>query len=263
MALQGTTYTLADLVDDLSLRVQDTGDSRWSESLKQLAVQTAVRDAAPHWWEERVDAKHEYDYTDFRYSLPAGCDVVEEVRFEPTSSTKPRQLVIPGEWHLEADELVFEDSFTKYNGYTLYIIYLHYQYNLLDVSGDSGEVDSTGLTFTDTGETWIADGVKAGDAIIIDGDGTYFIEEVTDSDELTLRTEATEDTGLDYTIAYYTDMPQEYLLNQAMSELYMVALRNRPGVEITQSIKLSDYHRQLAAQALDKNRKRPRARRRY
>lgn len=263
MALQGVTYTLDDLVSELNTRMDDASNDRWTESQKQLSVQLAVSSASPRWWEERIDDKHTYDYQQPRYELPPGWVSIEEVRFEPIDVGDDRHFVVPSTFHIEGNELVFEKNYISYNDNTLYIIYTYYPRTLLDVSGTSGEVQSDGVSFVDSSATFITDGVKAGDAIVIEGDGRYIIQEVTFEDEVVLRTEAEEDTGLTYYIAYYTDIPKEYLLNYAMSEMYMMATRNRPGVEIESSIRLSNYHRQLAIETLEENRMRGKSRRRY
>jgi hypothetical protein len=57
-------------------------------------------------------------------------------------------------------------------------------------------------------------------------------------------------TGISYYVAEATDMPYEYLIVAALAELYEMASRNRPGVEVEECIRWSNYYRQLASDEL-------------
>lgn len=255
MVLRGTKYTLSELMDDVSNSILDTGDIRWTEAQKELAIKRAVREASPNWWEERIDIKHHYEAGTTRYELPPASSRVQEVRFYPLPSEINRKIVSPTAWHVEGNELVFEEDFEDYAGSTIYIHYAYYQKNLLDTTGTDGVLDSGNNTLTSASATFVTDGVKEGDAVILVGRGRDVVASVDSETQLTLWTDLYGGTDVTYYIAYYTDMPYEYLINKALSELYMIALRNRPGVEVEQYIRLSDYHRQLASLGLARNKR--------
>jgi len=263
MAKRGVLYTLGQIVDDLSIRLDDESDTRWTEAQKQLAVKVAVRRARGRWWEERLDDTNTYDDTTFRYSLPPACESVEALYFEPISSDLPRVFVSPSRWHIEGTTLVFDKPFHTYDGKTLYIHYLVYLANLLDVTANDGSI--SGNTLTSSGSTFVTDGVQEGDEVEISGDsgGPYYVSSVDSETQLTLHKSPTAGDSKTFYVARYTDMPYEYLIYAAMAELYEMAARNRPGIEVEENIRWATYYRQLADQALRSQARHPKPLRRF
>lgn len=263
MVLRGTTYTLYDILEDINANLYESADSLWTPSQKKNAIQKAVRDARPEWWEERIDDTHTYDYTQHRYDLPPACAIVEAVSVSAPNPGNPRKDIPAIDWHIEGDELVFEESHPQYNGETLYIIYLYYQKNLLDISGDDLVSVAGSAQVTSDSSTFITDGVEAGDRLIKGGVNEYYVVSVDSETQLTLNEEMEMNGISSFTVAGYTDMPHEYLVSKAMAELYLASAMNRPGAEVENAIQLSDYYRQLARQALQRNRRHPKPRRMY
>ncbi len=263
MAKVGTVWTLSQIVTDLGTRIDDSGDSRWSATQKQLAVQAAVRKSRGRWWESRTDDTNTYDQETFRYTLPPICENVEGLHFEPTSNSLPRPYVSPTRWHLERNTLVFEAPFPKYDGQTLYIDYIVYPANLLSVTAADGVVSST--TLTSATATFSTSGVKPGDEVEISGDtgGPYYVSSVTSNTVLVLHKAPTAGSTLTYYVARYTDLPYEYLINSAMGELYEMSSRNRPGVSVDENIRWATYYRQLADLVLNQQMRHARQMRRY
>jgi hypothetical protein len=266
----GNKWTLAELNSIVDNFMNDTTDTRWTSAQKDTAIRMALLDAPPRWWEIRIDDTNTYDEDDYRYDLPPACEWVEEVWFEPLSTDKPRYLVSPTSWHVEEDELVFTDRYSKYDGQTIYIVYGVYPTNLLTLSKTDGVVASTTATaLTSAGSTFITSGVRVGDAVVInetsyDGNGTYYVESVDSETQLTLhKAPGTAGSSLDFTVAYYTDLPVTYIRLYAAAELYEVIARNSPGLEIDEVLRLAQYYREKAEEELRKKSRAHRARRSF
>ncbi len=257
-------WTLAELKTEVAAFMNDTSYTRWSESDVERAINLAIRNAPPAWWEERIDDSHTYDMETFRYALPPACEAVEEVWFEPLDSSKPRKLVVPTSWHVEGNELVFTESYSKYDGQTLYMHYIVFPQHVTDIYGIDGKVGSDELDLLESASSsFITDGVRVGDSVLIEG-AEFFVKEVSGETELYLHKEASESgTSLTFYIARYTDLPIMYILYFAAAMLYEAAARNRPGVEVDENLRLSSWYRQLATQELNRQRKARKPRRRY
>jgi len=256
--------TLAQLKTEVASFIDDASYTRWSEADVTAAIYAAMRNAPPAWWEDRIDDTHTYSDSTYRYALPPVCETVEEVWFEPLSSDKPRRLVVPSSWHIEGDELVFTETYSKYDGQTLYMHYVVFPQHVLSISNTDGEVSAgTGLNvFSSDDSTFITDGVLPGDALVLT-QGTFYVKEVLEETALEVHKDMAEGSTLPFSVAYYTDVPIMYLLYFATAELYERASRNRPGVEVDENLRFSAYYRQLAAQELRRQRKTHRPRRRY
>lgn len=268
--MYGNKYTLAQLAADLDTRMNDAADTHWTQAQKNLAIQTALRNAEGQWWDERIDDTNTYSTDGFRYTLPPICQGVEAVYFEPMSSDEARGFVVPSSYHIEGDTLVFSKKSYNYDGQKMYIVYLAYPTNLLTLSGTNGAIATTTTkALTSSAETFLTKGTRVGDAVIINesgyaGNGTYYVASVDSETQLTLhKAPGTVGTSLDFTVAQYTDMPYEYIINAAMAEMYEMALRDRPGVEVTKYVQFATYYRELAQQALRKHARPPNPYRRY
>ena len=266
MAKTGSSFTLAAIQADLETRLDDTDNTRWSDAQMQLAIRAAVRKARTYWWDERLDDTNTYDYQEFRYSLPPACQGVEEVWLGDEDSTAPRWRVPARYYHVEHDELVFTESLTPHSGESLYIIYNAFPMNLLSLTGTGTLVSNV---MTDGSAAFSTNGVSVGDEVLLCSSasgafvGTFYVkEDLAHNTETTLALHKAPSVSgsVTYYVAYYTSLPYEYLIYGAMAELYEMALRNRPGVEIKDYVELSTYYRQMAAEALMTQRKRPRVR---
>lgn len=257
-------WTLSAIVSDLEIRLDDVTNTRWSDAQMQLAVKAAVRKSAGQWWDERVDETHTYEDDTFRYSLPPACQMVEEVWFA-AEADEPYWQVSSRFWHTEAGQLVFTEPFSKYSGNTMRIVYLVYPNNLLTSTGSGSVSDDTLVDFD---ATFLTDGVCPGDSVLFYSSGGTFIEECYVADAgptntnitLALHPTPSFSGACTYYLAYYTDLPYEYLVYGAMAELYEMSLRNRPGVEVRDAIELATYYRQMAEDRIIKQRKRQKPR---
>ena len=269
MTYTGNKWTLAQLESEVANFMDDASYARWSQDNVDEAIRAALRAAPPKWWEERIDDSNTYSEDDFRYDLPPACVSVEEVWFEPVDSDKPRYFVEPRFWRIEGEELVFTGSYSKYDGQTMYILYVVYPINLLTESKTNGGIASTTTKdLTSSGSTFVTDGVKVGDAVVISesdyaGNGTYYVATVAEATLTLHKAPGTAGTNLDFTVALYTDLPLTYVQYYSAAYLYELAARNRPGVEVDEYLRFSTYYRQLAEQELRKQRKPRAARRRY
>jgi hypothetical protein len=268
--MHGDRWTLADLTAALAANLDDAGHARWAAALKASAIREAIREARGYWWDERVSTRHAYSEDTFRYDLPAACEKVVAVWFEPTSDSDPR-VQVPSDWWLqEGSELVFVKSFSQYDGQEMYIHYLAFPTTLLTLSVTNGGVASvTTRALTSAGETFITKGVRVGDAVLVNetgyaGNGTYYVDTVDSETQLTLdRAPGTVGTNLDFTVAQYTDVPYNYIMYFAMAWLYEVSARNKPGRDIDELLKLASYYRALAARDLEQKSRMARSMRRY
>lgn len=263
MVLKNPKYTLSQVRTDVSIRMDDSSDVRWTAAQKNLAITSAIRKAAGQWWEERIDDSNTYVTTTFRYALPPACKSVECVHFAGSTSTSPRVWASPTRWHIEDDYLVFDQAITAGNNRTMYITYLVYQANLLDISKTDGV--ASGTDFGSITSTFIASGVQIGDELEIEGDqgGPYYVSGIEMPLVLNLHKAPTAASALTFHVARYTDMPYEYLVYGAMAELYEMASRNRPGVEVEEQIRWATYYRQMAENELKKHRKHTNPQRRF
>lgn len=270
MTLRGVQWTLAQLVADLRIRLDDASDVRWSSTQKALAVQSAIRRARGQWWEERIDDTNTYDADDFRYTLPAGCETIIAIYLEALDSTLPRFAVSPVLYHREGNELVIEQEIDDYDGQIMYIHYTVYPTNLLTCSATDGVIASaTAVALTSASQTFVTKGIREGDPIVINesgyaGNDTYYVVSIDSETQVTLhKAPGTTGSSLDYNVALYTDMPYEYLITASMAELYEMASRNKPGVEVEENIRWANYYRQLAADELRRQFRHMPARRSY
>lgn len=270
MTLRGQQWTLAQLVTKLGVMIDDASDVRWSSTQKELALQMAILSARFSWLEERLDDTNTYSINTYRYTIPPACYKVIALYFEPTDSTEPRHEINSTVWHIENDKIVFTYAYDDYDGQTMYIVYSVLPGNLLTISLTDGAVASaTTAAITSATATFITDEVLIGDTVIINesgyaGNGTYYIESVDSETQLTLHdVPGTIGTSLDFTVSQYTDMPVDYLMHSSMGELYEIAMRNAPGKEIENNIKMAVYYRQLAARDLEKIARRPNPNRSY
>ena len=259
MALRGQRYTLAQLNALLDSWVNDSTDTRWTATEKNLAIQSAILAARGNWEEERIDSSNTYDASTYRYDLPPACHRVLEVQFEPDDSDCPRYSISPAQWSIEGDELVFDYSYRDYDGHTMYIIYTVLPTNLLTLSKTDGVIASTTATaLTSASSTFVTSNVLVGDAVIINetayaGNGTYYVKSVDSETQLTLhQAPGAAGNNLDFSVSQYTDMPLNYLKYASMAELYEMAFRNAPGVEIDSNIKMATYYHQLADNEINK-----------
>lgn len=263
MGWVGNKWTLAQLRTEVETFMDDTTNARWSQDDVDRAIRAAIRSAPPKWWEERIDDAHTYDEETFRYLLPPICASVEEVWFEPLSSDKPRKFVVPSVWHIEGNYLVFTDSYSKYDGQTMYLLYAVYPTNLLSVSGSDGVVDSGDLdALASATSEFVTDGVQVGDSVEL-AQGTFYVESVDSETQLTLHKDMSAGTSLSFYIARYTDLPVTYVQYYAAAMLYEAAARNRPGIEIDDYLTMARYYRSLAEMELNRQRKARPVRRRY
>jgi len=246
MTKRGALWTQAELVADLGTRMDDASDVRWTAAQKQLGILSAIRRARGLWWEERLDDTQTYSQDTFRYDLPPVCEAVNEVYFEALSDEKPRYFVAPQLWHLEERTLVFDTRVSHYDGQTIYILYRVYPTNVLDVTAADGVAAST--AFSSATSTFVTSKVRPGDEVEIVGDsgGPYYVASITSETALVLHKAPTAGTELTFYVARYTDLPYEYLMYAAMSEMYEMASRNRPGVEVADNIRWASYYRQLS-----------------
>jgi hypothetical protein len=265
MTRRGTVWTLATLNTDIGVRLDDAAHTRWTSAQKDVAIKSAVRHARGKWWEERIDSTVTYSQDDYRYDLPVACEVVEAIYFEPTSSDDPRHFAPPTSWHVEGSELVFTSRFSDYDGQTMYLHYLVYPANLLTVTAADGVVATGGLSLTSATATFVTNGVLPGDEIELPADtgGPYYVSSVTSNTVLVPHKAATAGSTLTYHIARYTDLPYEYLIFGAMAELYEMSSRNRPGVEVEESIRWATYYRQMAEVSLKQQARHAKPQRRY
>lgn len=259
MALRGQSYTLVQLNALLDGWVDDASDLRWTAAQKNAAIQSAVLAARGSWEEERIDSSNTYDDETYRYTLPPACHRVLAVQFEPDSTDYPRYEISPGQWSIEGSELVFDYSYNKYDGHTMYIIYTALPTNLLSISKTDGAIASaTATALTSAASTFVTDMVLVGDAVIINesgyaGNSTYYVKSVDSETQITLdRAPGTTGSSLNFTVSQYTDMPLTYLKYASMAELYELAFRNAPGLEVDSNIKLATYYRQLAENEIRK-----------
>ena len=253
MALRGQRYTLTQLNTLLGGWVNDAADTRWTSAEKNSAIQSAILAARGNWEEERIDSSNTYDDETYRYDLPPACHRVLAVQFEPNDSDYPRYEISPGQWGVEGNELVFNYSYTNYDGHTMYIIYTALPTNLLTLSGVDGVIASvTATALTSAASTFITNLTLIGDAVIITennyaGNGTYYVKSVDSETQLTLdKAPGAAATALNFTVGQYTDMPLTYIKYASMAELYEMSFRNAPGLEIDSNIKMATYYRQLA-----------------
>lgn len=268
--LKGSTWDLAYLVAEVGAELDDAGHGQWSSASKERAIRSAVRAAAGEWWEIRIDDTHTYSHTTHRYALPVGCVRILEVWFEPFSTTKPRRFVSPTSWRVEGDYLVFIKPIVRYTNRTMYITYRIEPSNLLDIDTNDGVIaSSTATALTSAGATFSTKGVRMGDAVVINetgyaGNGTYYVVSIDSETQLTLhKAPGTAGATLDYNVAHLTDLPYKYLIYYAMSELYEVAARNRPGVQEDEYLRWASYYKQLAAMELKKKQRHHKGRRTY
>jgi len=165
-------------------------------------------------------------------------------------------------WNIDNYELVFEQAFPKYDGQTLYIAYFVYPNNLLHLTAADGVV--SGATLTSTTSTFSTYLVLPGDEVHITGDsGHYYVKTVDSETQLTLHDSPTAGSSKTFYVARYTDMPFTYLTYRAMAELYEMASRNKPGVEVEENMRWATYYRQLATRELELKRRTPSVYRRY
>lgn len=263
MPKRGVLWSLSQITTDLGVRLDDAAHTRWSATQKNMAVKSSVLQARGRWWEERLDDTQTYDAEDYRYNLPPACEEVSTVYFAALSDGDPRYFVPPSRWHLEGTELVFDKSIRAYDGQTLYIYYTVYYANLLSVTAADGVAAST--AFSSATSTFVTSGVQEGDEVEISGDsgGPYYVSSVTSNTALVLHKAPTAGTSLTFYVAYYTDLPYEYLIYAAMAELYEMASRNRPGVEVEENVQWATYYRQLAGRTLVQQARHPKQQRRY
>lgn len=269
MAIVGHRYSLSELLTSLKAAVNDTGDDRWTQAEKEIAIQRAVRLAQPEWWEERIDDTNEYELNTLRYDFPPACDFVLELWFgSPSGTSYPRKFITPTTWHVESNQIVFTKKWPKYDGETLYIVYRVYIENLLNVSNDDLQTTADSATVTSSKSTFVTDGVMPGDRFEItkgEDKGTYYVSEIENETTIVLHTKmtTTDTTGLDFRIAYYTSLPQEYVLYKAQAELMRMAAFNRPGLEVDQAFTVAAYYDELAARVLRRMKRRKKGRRAY
>ena len=270
MALTGNLWTLAQLEIEVATFMDDASYERWAQATMAKAIRQALQNAGSRWFEERIDDTATYDSSTFRYTLPPICETVEEVWLEAWSSDRPRRFVVPTMWHIEGNELVFEEAYNRYDGQGLYLVYIVSPANLLTLPLTDGVIASTTTTaLTSATATLVSGGVRAGDAVIINktdyaGNGTYYVVSVDSTTQLTLhKAPGTAGSSLTFNVAHYTDMPVSYIRCFAAAMLYEQAARNRPGVEVSEYLQLASYYRQLADRELKLHRKSRPARRRY
>lgn len=263
MTLKAPKYTLSQVRTDVSIRMDDSSDVRWTAAQKNLAITSAIRKAAGQWWEERIDDSNTYVTTTYRYALPPACKSVECVHFAGATTTVPRIWASPTRWHIEEDYLVFDQAMTIGNNRTMYITYLVYQANLNGTIHTDGVAATTVISSATA--TFVTDGIQIGDEVEVDSDSAspYYVASVDSNTQLGLHKTPTAGTGLTFWVAHYTDMPYEYLVYGAMAELYEMASRNRPGVEVEEQIRWATYYRQMAASELKAHRKHTNPQRRF
>jgi hypothetical protein len=269
MVLRGQLWTLAQLNSKLDTAVDDASDLRWTAAQKNTAIQNAVLSARHSWLEERIDDSNTYAEDTFRYTMPPSCYRVISMYFSGDSD-EPRYEINPSTWHIEGNEIVFTYSYDDYDGDTLYIIYSVLPNNLLTVSSTAGVIASTTTkVLTAAGSTFVTNMVLVGDPVIINesgyaGNGTYYVASADSETQLTLhKAPGTAGASLDFTVAYYTDLPLDYLMHEAQCELYQMAMNNAPGTEIDSNIKMSTYYKQLAERDLERSARRPNPSRSY
>ena len=270
MAHLGNRWTLTQLKSEASLFMDDYGYVRWSETTYERAIRQAIQNAVPLWWEERLDDTNTYACDTFRYTLPPTCVSVEDVYFAPHSDNQPRRFVVPSSWHIEEESLVFNTKYTKYDGQTMYLIYVVYPSNLLSMQTEDGAIASdTTVALTSATALFATSGVRAGDTVTIsDGswsaNGDYYIRRVYSETQVDLHKAPGEArTDIRFYVAHYTDLPVTYVRYFVAAILYELAARNRPGVEVSEYLQLASYYRQLAERELRSQRKAHTALRRY
>lgn len=270
MPLTGVLWTLSQLNDFVAAAIDDTADARWTSAEKDAAIRAAILSAHGYTWEERINSEYTWDIDTQRYAVPAGCVSVREIYFEDRrGSGYPRKFIVPSSWSVEGTTLVFSarSRYRRYAGQTMYITYHVYPVNLLNVGAADLVTTADSATVTSATATWVTDGVQVGDPFEIIGGsdaGTYFVSSIINNTIIVLHTELTTGAAAQtFRIAYYTNLPIIYIKYYAMAELYELAARNRPGVEIDETLRLSAWNKQLAQVELERMRKRPKGIRMY
>lgn len=270
MALTGALWTLSQLNSFVDTAISDGGNVRWTSAEKDTAICAAILSAHGYTWEERIDSEHTWDMNTQRYAVPAGCVSVREIYFEDRrGSGYPRKFIVPTSWSVEGTTIVFSarSRYRKYQGVTMYITYNVYQGHLLNIGAADLVTTANDATVTSATGDWLTKAVLIGDSFEIIGGadaGIYFVSSVTNGTTIELHTELTANAVAQvFRIAYYTNLSAIYVNYYAMSELYELAARNRPGVEIDETLRLAAWNKQLAQVELERIRKRPKGIRMY
>jgi len=267
MALKGRLWTLAELNDEVAAYIDDIAHARWASTEIDRAIKAAIRASSHAWFEERLDASHTYGIATQTYALPPACENVLEVWFSPIVANQPRHLIPMSSWRVEGTDLVMQQIFTAYDTQTMYIHYVVRPANLLTIGAADLATTLNSATVTSATATWVASGVRPGDAFIITTGadaGTYYVVSITNLTTIVLNANLTANAaGESFTVAQQTDLPFDYIMHFAMAWIYELAGRNRPGVEINNVVEWANYYRQHADLDLRRNARRPRPVRRY
>lgn len=265
MPRTSNSWTLAELVAQVEVLLDDSSNERWAEADIEAALRAAVRAGSFAWWEERLDSSQEFAVNTYGYDLPPACHRVLAVYFEPVTANNPRRFVTPNQWYEQDGKLYFQNKFAAYTTKDIFVEYMVHPSNLLDIDQTDGVLLESAATLTSAASTFVADGVREGDEVYIPSETPklYYVSSITSETVLVITPDPTDGSTKTFYVAHYTDMPIDYLVNYAAGWLYELAGRNRPGVEVEVVTQWASYYAQKADLAMRRNAKRMKSRREF
>lgn len=249
MAGYGEKHTLTELVANVAEALNDSGHVYWTAAMLASAINRAIRDAGADWLDEKVDASQVWDSDTFTYTLPADMENLMGVYLEKDDGML--FTVPPTVYVVEGSSLRIRrrmPDLDMYDGQALHIVYEARPIRLLTCEASDGVVANNTITSV------LADleYVRPGDEGEIEGTAVLVTHVNVGTKTVTFTPTVANNNAADFWFAKWTTVPEPYIVNYAMAVAYETGSRAKTGMEVDEALKRGAYHRQIAADSLDK-----------
>lgn len=250
-------YTLTYIETRVREVLADTtvGSYRWTAAQYQEALNQAIEDSWPHWWElDMEDGAQVIVASTYEYDIPYFAEEVIAVTLEQGASEPYRRLQ---EWEVLGDVLYLpQERNQKYTaGKKLRIYYLRTPRVLRELTQADGVVAAGTLTtLTSTLSTFQTDEVQPGDRVRIDlaTDEIRVVTSVTSETVLMVDLDMAAGTTLTFHINQYSTVPLAFLVHRAAYYLFMRDGHEGAGRDIEESMAWSQFHFDMSEYLLDR-----------